>query len=381
MFERESTDPQTDIEFDFFDESPTAESASREREAPRRGPRLPKRPTGSGGGPQSSLWRLGILIAGAILLAVILVLWVNSCREGQKKAQYRDYMESVSGPASESEQVGKRLNQLLTTPGIKLADLRDELDGLQQQSTQILAKARELDPPGPLRDQQQSLVETFEFRVNGLNGLVQAFSQVQSAKDSAEAGQALAIPAQRLVASDVVYEDLFYEGSRTVMSNEGVQGIPVPESDFVKTGDLASPTAWALIVERLTRSPSAGGTHGNQIVSVIVQPGEQQLSPTEDNTVKASDNLSFQVLVKNSGESQETQVKVSLTIQQSPQPVRREQIIDLINPGETKTVVFKDLGSLSFGTRTTLKVNVEPVTGETNTSNNTAEYPLIFTLG
>jgi hypothetical protein len=381
MFERESTDPQTDIEFDFFDESPTAESANREREAPRRGPRLPKRPTGGGGGPQSSLWRLGILIAGAILLAVILVLWVNSCREGQKKAQYRDYMESVSGPATESEQVGKRLNQLLTTPGIKLADLRDELDGLQQQSTQILAKARELDPPGPLRDQQQSLVETFEFRVNGLNGLVQAFSQVQSAKDSAEAGQALAIPAQRLVASDVVYEDLFSEGSRTVMSNEGIQGIPVPESDFVKTGDLASPTAWALIVERLTRSPSAGGVHGNQIVSVIVQPGEQQLSPSEDNTVKASDNLSFQVLVKNSGESQETQVKVSLTIQQSPQPVRREQIIDLINPGETKTVVFKNLGSLSFGTRTTLKVNVEPVTGETNTSNNTAEYPLIFTLG
>ena len=204
MFERESTDPQTDIEFDFFDESPTAESANREREGPRRGPRLPKRPTGGGGGPQPSLWRLGILIAGAILLAVILVLWVNSCREGQKKAQYRDYMESVSGPASESEQVGKRLNQLLTTPGIKLADLRDELDGLQQQSTQILAKARELDPPGPLRDQQQSLVETFEFRVNGLNGLVQAFSQVQSAKDSAEAASLLADQGQRLVASDVV---------------------------------------------------------------------------------------------------------------------------------------------------------------------------------
>jgi CARDB len=382
MFERESTDPQTDIEFDFFDESPTAESASREREGPRRGPRLPKRPTGGGsGGPQPSLWRLGILIAGAILLAVILVLWVNSCREGQKKAEYRDYMEAVSGPASESEQVGKNLNKLLTTPGIKLNDLRDELDGLRQQSTQILAAARKLDPPGTLRDQQESLVQSFEFRVNGLDGLAQAFSQVQSAKDSSESGQALAIPAQRLVASDVVYQDLFYEGSRTVMNNEGVQGIPIPESDFVQNGELASPTAWALIVERLTRSPSAGGVHGNQIVSVIVQPGAQQLSPTEDNTVKASDQLSFQVLVKNSGESQETQVKVTLTIQQSPQPIRREQTIDLINPGETKTVVFRDLGSPSFGTRTTLKVNVEPVTGETNTSNNTAEYPVIYTLG
>jgi len=187
--------------------------------------------------------------------------------------------------------------------------------------------------------------------------------------------------AQRLIASDVVYTDLFEAGSGEVMSDEGVKGIPIPKSKFVQNGDLGSPTAWALIVERLTRSPSAGGVHGNQIVSVIVQPGAQQLSPSDDNTVKASDRLSFQVLVKNSGESQETQVKVTLTIQQSPQPIRREQIIDLINPGETKTVVFRNLGPPSFGTRTTVKVNVEPVTGEQNTSNNTAEYPVIFTLG
>jgi hypothetical protein len=380
MFERERSDPQTDIEFDFFDESPTAEAETRERETPKRGPRLPKRPTG-GAGPPASLWRLGILIAGAILLAVILVLWVNSCREGQKKAEYRDYMESVSEPASESEQVGKRLNQLLTTPGIKLADLRQELSGLREQQAQILATSQKLDPPGPLRDQQDSLVETMEFRLSGLDGLIKAFSQVQSTKDAAEAGQQLSIPAQRFVASDVVYEDLFYEGSRTVMGNEDVQGIPIPKSDFVTTGDLASPTAWALIVERLTRSPSAGGVHGNQIVSVIVQPGAQELSQTEDNTVKASDRLSFQVLVKNSGESQETQVKVTLTIQQSPEPIRRQQTIDLINPGETRTVVFRNLGPPSFGTRTTVKVNVEPVTGEKNTSNNTAEYPVIFTLG
>jgi hypothetical protein len=380
MFERERTDPQpTDIEFDFFDESPTVEAAERERAGPRRGPRLPTRPPSGGGQP--SLFRLGILIAGAILLAVVLVIWVQSCRSGQKKAEYRDYMEAVAGRASESEQIGRQLNQLITTPGIKLNDLRDELDGLRQHSAQVLASARELDPPGPLREEQDRLIESLEFRVTGLDGLAQAFSQVESTKDSAEAGARLAIPAQRLVASDVVYQDLFYEGSRTVMSNEDVQGIPIPESQFVQNGDLASPTQWALIVDRLTRSPTAGGLHGNSIVATIVQPGAQQLSPTEDNTVKASDRLSFQVRVENSGESQETQVQVSLTIQQSPQPIRRQQIIDLINPGETKTVIFRNLGPPSFGTRTTVKVNIEPVTGETNTANNTAEYPVIFTLG
>ena len=387
MSERESTDPQTDnIEFDFFDDAPTTESPSREREATRRGPRLPKRPPGGGGPrrpgmPQPSLLRLGILIAGAILLAVILVLWVNSCRESQKKAEYRDYMEAVSGPASESEQVGKQLNQLLTTPGIKLNDLRNELDGLRQQSSQILAAAQKLDPPGPLRDQQESLVETFEFRVSGLDGLAQAFADVQGTKDSAESGRKLASQTQRLVASDVVYADYFNEGSRAVMTDENVKGIPIPESTFLQNSDLASASAWTLIVERLTRSPSAGGPHGNQIVGVVVQPGADQLSPTEDNTVKASNRLSFQVLVKNSGASQETQVRVTLTLQQTPEPVRKEQTIDIINPSETKTVIFPYRESPNFGTRTTLKVNVEPVIGETNTSNNTAEYPVIFTLG
>ena len=33
-----------------------------------------------------------------------------------------------------------------------------------------------------------------------------------------------------------------------------------------------------------------------------------------------------------------------------------------------------------FGEQTTVKVDVDPVPGETNTSNNTAEYPVIFTL-
>jgi hypothetical protein len=376
MFERERTDPQqTDIEFDFFDESPTVEAPGRERAAPRRGPRLPTRPPT---GAQPSLFRLAILIAGAILLAVVLVIWVQSCRAGQKKAEYRDYMDAVATQAAESEQVGKQLNDVLTRPGIKLKDLRGELDGLSQHSAQILAAARELDPPGPLRDQQEKLVEALAFRVSGLDGLREAFARVQSTPKAADAGRLLATQAQRLVASDVVYADLFYEGSGTVMSKEDVQGVPVPESKFVQNADLAGPGAWSLIVDRLTRSPKAGGLHGNQLVGVFAQPGAQRLSPTEDNTVKASDRLSFQVLVKNSGDSQETQVVVSLTLQQNP-PFRDERTISLINPDETKTVTFP-IESVNFGTRSTLKVNVEPVTGESNTANNTAEYQIIFTL-
>jgi hypothetical protein len=376
MFDRERTETQTDIEFDFFDDSPTVESAESEPAAPKRRPRLPSKPPGDTGG----LFRLGILIAAAILLAVIFVLWLNSCRAGQKREGYQDYMEAVAARATESEQVGRRLNTILTTPGIRLADLRSGLEGLRQEQAQILASARELDPPGPLRDQQESLIEALEFRVSGLDGLVRAFAQVQGEPNTETAGNDLAEQAQRLVTSDVVYDDLFKEGSSQIMEAERVTDVAVPDSNFVQTLDLASPTAWTLIVDRLTRSPEAGGLRGNGIVGVRVQPGDQTLSPSDDNTVEASDRLSFQVLVENSGESQETQVQVNLTIQQNPL-IRKRQVIDLINPGDTKVVTFRDLGQVTFGTRTIVKVSVEPVAGETRTQNNNAEYPVIFTLG
>ena len=375
MFDREKTETQSDIEFDFFDESPTAESAPR-RGLPRR--RLPKRPPTPPGGPQ--LYRLGVLIAGAIVLAVILILVVQSCRSNQKQGEYEGYVDDVSGVASASEELGGQLNTSLTTPGITLEDLRGDVEGLRDQQEQLLRSAQELQPPGPLLEQQESLVETMQFRVNGLAGLATALTQVAQSSNAEETGAGLASQAQRLVASDIVYADAFQEPTARVLEEEGIADVPVPGSKFVRNPEFASPTAWNLIVERLTQSPQAGGLHGNGIQAVRWLPEGEQLSASEDNTVVASDRLAFEVVVENSGDSQETQVRVGLVIQQNP-AIRQERVIDLINPGETKTVRFSDIGNVTFSTRTTLMVNVEPVPGETNEGNNSAQYRVIFTLG
>ena len=77
-------------------------------------------------------------------------------------------------------------------------------------------------------------------------------------------------------------------------------------------------------MQRLTQGPEAGGLHGNGIAGVRVQPGGQELVRGEDNTVEQSADLAFEVLVENSGESQETQVKVTLIIRQDPQ-IRRSR--------------------------------------------------------
>ena len=378
MFDREKTESESDIEFDFFDESPTVESTQRGEGGPRKRRRLPTRPPAPPGGPQ--LYRLGVLIAGAIVLAVILILVVNSCRNNQKVSAYEDYVESVSTIAAQSEDLGQQLNTQLTTPGIKLEALRGDVEGLRDQQEQILRRAQELEPPGPLLEQQASLVEAMQFRVNGLDGLATAMAQVAQTSDPGESGQLLASQAQRLVASDVVYADGFQSPTETVLEEQGVSNVPVPASKFVQNPEFGSPTQWEQTVARLTQAPESGGLHGNGIQAVKVQPSGEQLSPSEDNSIRSTGDLAFDVLIQNSGDSQETQVEVTLTILQDPQ-IKKVQVIDIINPGQTKTVVFRDFGELSFATSTTLQVSVEPVQGETNKDNNTVEYPVIFTVG
>ena len=253
MIDRDRRDSE-EIEFDFFDDAPTREASATE-DAPR-GPmrrRLPRRP--GGGGTAPPVVRLAALIAGAIILAVVLVLWVNGCRNDQKVDAYTDYMADVDKVTSDSEQIGKQLNTLIATPGLKLQDLQDRLDGLRNQQAQVVTQAQGLDPPGTLREQQESLVDAMALRVSGLAGLAQAFSQITAASNATQAGKSLSEQSARFVASDVLYDDFFRIPSQVILRREGITGVDVPTSEFLTTPELATAASWELVVKRLTQSP------------------------------------------------------------------------------------------------------------------------------
>ena len=54
--------------------------------------------------------------------------------------------------------------------------------------------------------------------------------------------------------------------------------------------------------------------------------------------------------------------------------------VQLIDPGTDQSVTFTDLGQVPFASQTTVSVDVAKVPGETNTSNNSASYQVIFSL-
>jgi hypothetical protein len=386
------TEHDTDLDFDFFDDEPEPEGSSVEERPPREPPRAgggrpPRRPP-AGRPPVgvTPLLRLAGLIAFAILVVVLFVFWISSCQGASKKSSYKRYMEKVSVVAKDSEQIGRELNDALTTPGIKFAELNTKLSGLAQQEQQDVAAVRAMSPPGKLRLQHQHAIEALEFRVSGLRGLADAFTQA-SRSPKATTGNALLLAgqAERLVSGDVVWDDLFKDPAIEELRRQGITGVAVPDSTFVPNPDYASTRFWEAILQRLqgsaTSSGTSGGLHGTALISTKALPGNQELSADTENTVTATTDLGFAVTVEDSGDSQEVQVKVTLTIQQTPSPIVQTKTIDLINPGEQRTVAFHNLGQVQFATRTTVKVDVQPVPEEKNAANNSAEYPVIFSLG
>jgi hypothetical protein len=385
------TEHDTDLDFDFFDDDP-------EPGAPEVEERPPREPPRAGGGPPrrppparppvgvTPLLRLAGLIAFAILVVVLFVFWISSCQGASKKNSYKRYMEKVAVVAKDSEQIGRELNDVLTTPGIKFADLNTKLSGLAQQEQQDVAAVRAMSPPGTLRLQHQHGIEALEFRVSGLRGLADAFTQAsRSPKNVTGNALLLAGQAERLVSGDVVWDDLFKDPAIEELRRQSITGVAVPDSTFVPNPDYASTSFWEAILQRLqgsaTSGGSSGGLHGTALISTKALPGNQELSSDTENTVTATTDLGFAVTVEDSGDSQEVQVKVTLTIQQTPSPIVQTKTIDLINPGQQKTVAFHNLGQVQFATRTTVKVDVQPVPEEKNAANNSAEYPVIFSLG
>jgi hypothetical protein len=375
------------LDFDFVDDE------TREIAPPTRPSGGPPGGGSRGGGPRrpqlrtpqglTPLLRLAGLVALAILVVVLLAVWVQGCAGQDDQTAYGDYLAGAGEVGNDSAKIGSDLATLLTTPGLAQTELETKLGGSVQRQQLDDERARDLDPPGPLTPAHAHAIEALELRVAGLQGMLDTFRATKDSDDQAAAGQQLASWGERLEASDVVWKDLFQGAAQATMASEGVEGLTAPASVFVENSDLYTARSMSSIWQRVHGASTGGtpsGLHGSSLAYTKVQPANVQLSTSTETKITVSTDVSFEVGVTNSGENQEVGVKVNLTIPAQPTAIKKTGTIDVIDPGETKTVTFADFPDFPFQENTTVQVSVAPVPGETNTGNNTAEYPVVFTL-
>jgi hypothetical protein len=379
------------LDFDFVDDEtrerppPTGPGGPRPPGGgpPPGGPRGPRRPQFRPPQGLTPLLRLAGFVGFAILVVVLLAVWVQGCAGDDTQTTYENYMADIGAVGRDSQKIGSDLATVLTTPGLAQSELETRLGGLLQQQQLDVTRAQDIDAPGPLTPANASAIEALQFRVSGLQGLLDTFRATKDSDDATAAGQQLAAQGQRLEASDVIWKDLFQGAATQTMSSEGVNDVTAPASVFVQNADLYTARSMSAIWQRVHGASTGGtspGAHGSALAYTKVQPANIQLSTTNETRIDISTDLSFEVGVQNSGENQEVGVKVTLTIPAQPTPIVKNGTIDLIDPGETKIVTFSDFPDFPFGEDVTVQVSVKPVAGETNTGNNSAEYPVVFSL-
>ena len=394
-----------DIEFDFFDEEEpaTVEASSSPRmrlpQRPMAGrlrrPRGPGGPTGSGGSSAQlkPLSRLLVLVASVTVILFGFTFVISSCAGESTHSRYAKYVDKVNTIASQSTTDGRDTVAALTTQGLSVAGIVSKLNTIAADEQQNVGAAESLSPPGRLRPEHEHLIEVLELRVSGVSGLAKALEKTAGSKSkgSTEAA-ALSEQAYRLLASDIVWDDLFMVPANQQIETDGVHQVNVGESHFLANPDLIiTEHAMSLVLDRIggtTGSSTPSGLHGTDVVSVAALPNgaggtSQVLSQGTLNTVTTSSSLLFKVTIHDGGISQEVQIPVTLTIgrpQSQGGPITKTEKVQLVDPGDDASVVFGDLGQVPFASQTTVSVDVAKVPGEQNVSNNSAQFNVIFSL-
>jgi hypothetical protein len=391
--------PDDDIQFDFFEDEPvTVEASAARRGAPQRRapdrqarrPRAPARPPAT----LKPVVTLGAAVFLLIFIFLFFAVVISACAGASRGSTYGSYIDKVTTIASQSTTDGKQTVQALTTPGLTVAKIVSTLDTIAAAEQQNVQAAEGLNAPGRLREANTHLIEALELRVSGVSGLATAFQATIGSKEpsSAEANT-LSGQAYRLLASDVVWDDLFQKPAQDQINNDGVRQVTVPASTFLPQPDaFASPHAMSFVLSRIAGnsgpSKTPSGLHGTDLVSVEALPNGSSSGTVETlkagvlNTISTSSSLVIKVTIHDGGISQEVEIPITLTIPQSSgTPITRTQKVQLIDPGGDASVTFSDLGQVPFGaTKSTLRVDVAAVPGETNLANNSAAYDVIFSL-
>lgn len=378
-------DDETQVE--FFEEPETLESPRRRRRMRPQRPGGPRRPSPPPPGAVA-LARLAGLVALAIAVVVGLVFWVGSCQGKSKHDEYASYMNKLLPLARDSAQAGTSFANALGSAKLTLAGLQSKLELWSRQEQQDYSDALRLRPPGPLQAAHQEALATFQLRAIGLTGLADELGRAGS-KSSTEVANALAGQAQILSASDLVWANLFHLPARETLTSVGVKGVIPPPSQIVENPEVITAESFGIVYERLKATNTGGkppsGLHGSMLVSTEAVSGSSTtpLSPSTHTTVDVSPNLEFRVTFTDSGNFQEVKVPVKLTVSVFGKSVLdKTRTVSSILSKHTTTVSFGnlDLPTTAFGANASVRVEIEKVPGETRLDNNTATYPVFFSL-
>jgi len=107
-----------------------------------------------------------------------------------------------------------------------------------------------------------------QFRVGGLSGLVAGFRDAAAHPTGVNWASQLSIQADRLIASDVIWQDFFVTPADTQVAADGEHGVSAPTSTFVANANITAPEAMASVLADIQGHAAAGGTTATPVLQL-----------------------------------------------------------------------------------------------------------------
>ncbi len=338
--------------------------------------------------PQTARIRQGVAAGVILLVLILLVVGVKGCLNSAKKRSLRDYNRDVSSLVQESDdQVSKPFFEALSGGSAASGDtanLATQVNQLKIVAEDLVKRARKLDAPDDMKPAQRYLLDVLEFRADALQKIADKIPTAQGTGNASSAavsqitGQMMAF-----LTSDVLYSQRVEPYIKKALDDNDITGQTIarsqflPSIDWLDESEVASRLGASASTTTRKSGPPAPGTHGHGLTSTSVNGTE--LSSDSANRIQASPNLTFTVNFENQAENDEQSVPVTVEITGAGAPIKAQTVVPQTTAGSSATAEVPLRRTPPIGKPVEIKVTVQPVPGEADSSNNTATYPAIFT--
>jgi hypothetical protein len=319
--------------------------------------------------------RRALALGGGLLVLVLIVLGVKGCLDARAHRALSDYSRDVGQIVEETEQTSKTFFGKLEDPGtLSVTEFETEVQAERSAIDNQASRVDGLSAPGDMGSAQEALELAYQLRSSGMAQIAAKISTALGDAGAEQATAAIARQMKKFLASDVIYEDVVRPEIDGVLASNDIEGSDVPESTFLPDGTKwldESEVGSALGSISGSGGAATPGVHGLGLGGVAVNGTE--LVAEGETTVVAEETPEVEVQVENQGDSTESGVTVSVSVDGGN---TLEGKIDTIGAGEIGTVTIP-LTPAPSG-QVTLEVDVETVPGEQISENNEADYLVIF---
>lgn len=350
-------------------------TGSRHRPADRTGRSRHRGGRRGGGSRQQLLMRRGLALGLGLIILVLVVLGAKGCLDARKNRSLENYASSVSQIVNETNTLGKSFIERLSDPGdLSVTEFTSEIESDRGAMDGFLSRVEKLSTPGDMSAAQDSLTLVYELRAGAMDTIADRMSTALGDEGREKAIHQIAAEIEVLAAADVLYNRVTRHQVDNTITAAGANAAELPRSTFI-----TEPARWidpAEVESALSsvaggpREAADGGVHGTGLGTVSI--GGTPLDASVATTIPAGTEPTVDVEVQNQGESDESEVKVGVTVDGNT----LEGSIPSIAVGETGTASIP-LTPAPTG-EVTLEVKVEGVPGEQVLDNNEASYTVNF---